>query len=99
MVLTVAHTMPFFDNFSQMAISHTTFLPIMNEGNVIVDNLSDFEKDTIGQIADNLRRPGGRVVDSTTNAVIGATIPTLPCIFGFKSQHHLRVDRNLVCVL
>ena len=48
------------------------------EGITIVDDLMDFDKDTIEQIAANLRRPAGRIWDPNPNAAPGATIPTPP---------------------
>jgi len=82
MVLTTAQTQGFFENANQMNILHATSLQISNEVIVTVCKLSDFDKDTFGQIADNLRQLGGRVANTAVNAMVGATIPTPPCIFG-----------------
>ena len=57
-----AQTTVFF-NDDQMGIPHSTVIQPQNEGIMVVDNLVDFEKDTVKQIAVNLGRPGGRIPD------------------------------------
>jgi hypothetical protein len=57
MVLTAAQTTAFFENADQMAIPNATVLQLVTEGIDSVDDLSEFDKDTISQIASNLRRP------------------------------------------
>jgi len=79
-----------------MAIPHAATLHIANEGIVTVGDFSDFNKDSISQIADNLRRTGGRVANPAVNTVDNATIPTPPFVFGAKYQHCLRVSCDLV---
>ena len=44
------------------------------EGIQSVAELADFEKDSLQQLADNLRKPGGRIIDPDPNAPAGATI-------------------------
>jgi hypothetical protein len=51
--------------------------------------LIDFDKDTLEQVAANLRRPTGRVPDPNPAAAPGVTIPTPPFVFGAKSQKQL----------
>jgi hypothetical protein len=80
MVLTAAQTSLFFENAAQMAIPNATVLELVNEGIDTVGDLSEFDKDTIGQIAYNLRRPPA-----------GA-----PFVFGAKSQKRLIVACELV---
>ena len=46
----------FFEENDQMAILKTTLLQLQNEGITRVDNLAKFNKETLQQIADNLRR-------------------------------------------
>ena len=48
------------------------------------------------QLADNLRKPGGRIPDPNPNAAPGATIPTPAFTFGAKSQKRLTVACDLV---
>lgn len=100
MVLTAGQTQAFFENADQMAIPHVTVIELQNEGITTVGDLVDFDKDTLKQIAENLRRPGGRIPDPTIGqpggAPAGATIPTSPFIFGAKSLKRLIVACDLV---
>ena len=96
MVLTVAQTSAFFTNANQMAMPAATVAQLANEGISTVSDLVDFDKDSLQQIASNLRRPGGRIPDPDPNAPRGATIPTPPFVFGAKSQMRLGVACNLV---
>jgi hypothetical protein len=96
MVLTAAQTTAFFENPEQMGIPHDTVVQLQQEGITTVDDLADFDKDSLQQLADNLRRPGGRVPDPNPGAAPGATIPTPPFVFGAKSQKRLLVACNLV---
>lgn len=81
MVLTAAQTQSFFENANQMAIPHATVVELQNEGIDTVDDLSEFDKDQLDQIAQNLRRPAG-----------GAEAFT----FGAKSQKRLLAATQLV---
>jgi hypothetical protein len=59
MPLTAAQTTAFFQDAAQMSIPNPTVVQLRDEGITIVDDLLDFDKETIEQIAANLRRPGG----------------------------------------
>ena len=60
MVLTVAQTTNFFQQNAQMDIPAATVAQLVNEGISTVDDLMDFDKDSLEQVANNLRRlPGG----------------------------------------
>ena len=96
MVLTAAQTAAFFENDDQMGIPHATVVQMQTEGITVVGDLEGFDKETLQQLADNLRRPGGRIPDPNPNAVPGATIPTPPFTFGAKSQKRLAVACDLV---
>jgi hypothetical protein len=96
MVLTAAQTTAFFEDAAQMGIPHETVIQLQQEGISTVDDLADFDEDSLKQLADNLRRPGGRVPDPDPGAAPGATIPTPPFVFGAKSQKRLLVACNLV---
>ena len=74
MVLTNAQTTAFFENADQMAIPRATVLRLAQEGITSADDLLEFDKSSINQIADNLRRPGGRVPDPNA---IAAVLPML----------------------
>lgn len=93
MVLTAAQTTAFFEDEAQMAIPHATVIHLQEEGISTVDDLSEFYKNDLNQLADNLRRPGGRVPDPNNPQ---ATIPTPPFIFGMKSQKRLLIACDLV---
>ncbi len=96
MVLTAAQTTAFFEAADQMAIPHATVVQMVIEGITTVDDLAEFDKDSLQQLADNLRRPGGRVPHPDINPPDGTTIPTPPFTFGIKSQKRLLVATDLV---
>ena len=89
MVLTGAQTTAFFENQDQMGIPHETMVQMQHEGIHSVADLADFDKDSLQQLADNLRKPGGRIHDPDPSAVEGATIPTPSFTYGAKSQKRL----------
>ena len=96
MVLTAAQTTTFFEHTDQMGIPHTTMLQLQSEGITSVSDLADFNKDSLQQVADNLRHPGGRILDPNPTAQPGSTIPTPPFVFGAKSQRRIAVACDLV---
>ena len=96
MVFTAAQRTAFFENNDQMGIPHATVVKLQEEGISHPDDLVDFDKDTIKQIADNLRRPAGRIPDPTPGAPAGATIPTPPFVFGARSVMRLTAATKLV---
>ena len=96
MVLTGAQTTAFFENADQMGIPHATVVELGIEGIVTVGELADFNKDSLQQLADNLRTPGGRVVYPNPAAAARATIPTPAFVFRAKSQKLLGVACDLV---
>ena len=96
MVLTAAQTTTFFEHTDQMGIPHATMLQLQSEGITLVSDLADFNKDSLQQLADNLRRPGGHVPDPYPAAQPGSTIPTPPFVFGAASQRHIAVACDLV---
>ena len=68
MVLTAAQTTAFFEHVDQMGIPHVTVLQLQAEGITSVSDLADFNKDSLQQLADNLRHPGGHVPDPNPTA-------------------------------
>ena len=98
MVLTAAQTATFFEHADQRGIPHTTVMQLRAEGIEAVADLADFDKDSLQQLADNLRHPGGHVPDPNPGAPAGATIPTPPFVFGAKSQKRIAVAYDLVRV-
>ena len=96
MVITAAQTMAFFENPDQMGIPHTTVVQLQVEGITVIQDLADFDKDTLQQLADNLRKPAGGIPDPNPAGAAGATIPTPSFVFGAKSQHHISVACEIV---
>jgi len=97
MVLTEAQMTSFFKQEAQMGIPNATVVQLRAEGIETLDDLADFDKDSLQQLADNLQRPGGCVPDQNpVAAAAGATIPTPQFVFGAKSQKHLLVTCSLV---
>ena len=79
-----------------MGIPHNTVIQLQDEGILSVNDLTDFNKDSLSQLADNLRKPGGQVPDPNPNAASGATIPTPVFTFRAKSQKRIAVACSLV---
>ena len=96
MVLTAVQTTTFFEHAEQMGIPRTTVVQLQSEGIDVVTHLTDFDKTSLQQLADNLRCPGGRVLDPSPGALPGATIPAPPFVFGAKSQKHITIACDLV---
>ena len=96
MVLSAAQTTVFFESPDQMGIPHATMVQMQLEGIQSVADLADFEKDSLQQLADNLRKPGGRIADPDPNAPARATIPTPAFTYGAKSQKMLTVACDLI---
>ena len=96
MALTAAQTTAFFESPDQMEIPHATMVQMQHEGIQSIADLADFEKDSLQQLADNLRKPGGRIPDPDPNAPAGATIPMPAFTYGAKSQKRLTVACDLI---
>jgi hypothetical protein len=63
MPLTIAQTTAFFEQAAQMGLPNATVIQLQAEGITAIGDLVDFDKDTMAQIAANLRRPAGRIPD------------------------------------
>eukprot|EP00957_Ditylum_brightwellii_P010363 783635-Ditylum_brightwellii.AAC.1 len=50
-----------------------------------VEDLAAFDMEMLKQVADNLRRLGGRIPNLDPGAATGATISQAPFVFGAKS--------------
>ena len=96
MVLTTAQTTTFFEDADQMGIPHATVIQLCAQGIKAVADFADLDKDSLQQLADNLRRPGRCVPDPNPGAPASATIPTPPFIFGAKSQKRIAIACDLV---
>ena len=95
MVFTVAQTTAFFEDAAQMGIPNATRIQLQVEGIDAVSDLSEFDSEDLKQIADNLRRPSGRVPVDPNNPN-GPTIPTPPFEFGAKSLNRLKSASDIV---
>ena len=96
MVLTANQPTTFLEDVGHMGIPHRTVVQMQQEGIITVDDIAEFEKETIETLSSNLRRPSGRVQDPNAAAPEGATIPTPPFVFGAKSQTRLVVAAKLL---
>ena len=79
-----------------MGIPNMTSIKIQAEGIAGVEYLVVFDKETINQIAANLRLPVRKVADTKPGASTGAKIPTTPFVFGSKSQHRFIHSTKLI---
>ena len=82
MVFTAAQTTAFFKDATQMTIPHNTVFQLVTKGINTVDDLADFDKENLQQVATNLRRPPGGAVAFT--------------FAGAKSAKRLLAASNLV---
>ena len=96
MVLTAGQSLAFFTGAGSMAIPVATYQQLANEGIVTPDDLLDFDKDSIEQIAKNLRSPSDRIPNPDPAAPPGSTIPRPPYVFGAKSQKRLLEACDLI---
>jgi hypothetical protein len=96
MVFTNVQTTRFFENVAQMGIPHATVVQLVEEGIDEVQDLAEFDRDTLTQVADNLRRPGGRIPNPDRDAPAGSTIAQPPFSFGAKAQKRLLAACDLV---
>ena len=72
MVLTAAQTNAFFENPAQMGIPHATVVQMVQEGITIVDDLTEFSKEDIDNLASTLRKTRQPGIDPPVNFVFGA---------------------------
>ena len=89
MVLTANQVRAFFHADKQMAIPVVTIVQLVQEGIEHPDDLQDFDKDSLKDVANNLRNPGGRIHHTYPNAQANVTISTRPFVFGVKSQKRM----------
>ena len=82
MVLTAVHKITFFENANQMGVQHAIVAQLAQEGIQSVDEITDFDKEALQQMPDNLQRLGARVPNPDQGAAVGETIPTQAFVFG-----------------
>jgi hypothetical protein len=61
-----------------MSIPHTTVVQLIEEGIDEVSDFAEFDRDNLTQVADNVRRPVGRIPNPDPAAPAGATIAQPP---------------------
>ena len=86
MVLTANQVRAFFHADNQMAIPVATIVKLVQEGIEHPEDLQGFDKDSLKDVAKNIRNPGGSIPHPDPNAQVNATISTPPFVFGAKSQ-------------
>ena len=96
MVLTAAQVAAFFEDADQMAIPHDTVIQLQTEGIVNPDDLMDFDKTLLKEVAENLRKPSDRIPNPDPAAPAGSTIPRPAYVFGAKSQKRLEEACELI---
>jgi hypothetical protein len=96
MVLTAGQTAAFFHEAAHMGTHYETIAQMQAEGNTNVQDIADFDKKSLQQLADNLSKPGGRIPDPNPCAAPGATIPTPAFVFVAKSPKRLSVATDLI---
>ena len=82
MVLRANQVRAFFHADNQMEISVATIVQLVQEGIEHPEDLQDFDKDSLKDVANNLRNPGGRIPHRDPNAQENATISTPYVVFG-----------------
>ena len=78
-----------------MSIPHSTVSQLTDEGIDTVSDLVEFDMSSIQYIADNYRRPGGRVLDPIPRDRIGATMHTPPFRSFYKTLGRPLTAANL----
>ena len=96
MVLRANQVRAFFHADNQMEISVVTIVQLVQEGIEHPEDLQDFDKDSLKDVANNLRNPGGRIPHRDPNAQANATISTPYVVFGVKSQKRMLEACDLV---
>ena len=110
MVITNAQTTLFFEEATQMAVDVATRAQLVVEGITEVDDLAEYDKESWVVLAQNLKKPTGRIVDpdhvpaaagadaagiAAANVIV-PTIPQPPFVFGEKTQKRLIVASEIV---
>ena len=96
MVLSSAQTNTFFEYLAHMAFPRPTVVYLQQEGILIVNDISNFNKTTIKQLAVKLRFPAGHVKHPNRPDNLDAMIPTSTFVFGARSRTRLTIAAKLV---
>ena len=87
MPFTDAQTLAFFTDAAQMGIPAGTREKLREEGIDTLEDLKEFDRESIKRIAESLRCPGGRIADPDGDEP--AMVPTPPFVFGARSQKRM----------
>ena len=79
-----------------MGLTARTCTYLIEEEITMLDDLDGFDKSILNQMAVNLRRPGGRMLDLNRNTGRGATMHTPIFILGAKTQLRLNATTEIV---
>eukprot|EP00957_Ditylum_brightwellii_P186860 14229334-Ditylum_brightwellii.AAC.1 len=93
--LSKVQTKKFFDNTLSMDLQRVTITQLVKEGINKVEDLDDFDKEMLKQVANSLRKWGGMIQNLDPGAAAGSIIPQAPFAFGPKSQKRLLVALEL----
>lgn len=96
MVFTAAQTTYFFEDADSMALPHDSYVAAQNEGITAVDDLKEFDAESLKMVAESLRNPGGRIPNPDPQAAAGSTIPRPPYAFGAKSRLRLTAASEIL---
>eukprot|EP00957_Ditylum_brightwellii_P072254 5492416-Ditylum_brightwellii.AAC.1 len=90
--LTKEQTNSFFTSSRQIEVSKETLAQLGQEGIKKVKDLVEFSKDILKQVAENLKRLGGRTKnpDKEKGNNNPSTIPQTPYLFGVRTQKRLQ---------
>ena len=86
MVLSAVQTTMFLEDLAHMGIPHPTVIHLQQEGIIIVDDISDFDKTIIEQLSANFCSPAGRVQYPNHSDNVDAMIPTPMLVLGARSR-------------
>ena len=89
MVLSDAQIMVFFEEISQIVITHLTILQLQQGGIYNVDNVIGFYKEKLNKVTDDLKYTGGWLLGQNPGDISGATNPTPPFVFRENPQKRL----------
>ena len=96
MVLSAAQMTMFFEDLSHTGNPHLAVIQLKQEYIIIVEDISDFNKTTIEQLATNLCCPASCVQDLNLPENVDVTIMTLPFMFTARSCTRLMTAAKLV---
>ena len=93
MVFTAAQTAAFFEQPDQMCIPRPTVNQLAVEGIVTVQDLEEFDDDSLDTLSANLRKPAGTMADPNDPTRV---VPLHGFVFGAKSLKRLKVAAEAI---